>query len=69
MKVLKQHLTLTLSMIALLVFTYSSVGYAGLFGGIVVKFSREVPSEVNLSNIKRIAIVHIDGDRDNRIDV
>jgi hypothetical protein len=69
MKSLKQHLALTLSIIALSVFAYSSVGYAGLFGGdINVKFNRKVPSEVNLGNINRIAIVQIDGDRDRRID-
>lgn len=41
---------------------------AGLFSSdIKVNFKRKTPSEINLSNIKRIAIVRIENDKNNRI--
>lgn len=68
MKSMKLHLAQIFVVSLLSIIAYSSWSHAGIFGGdIKIKFNRKVPSEVNLSDIKRIAVVHIENDHSNRI--
>ena len=69
MKLVKTHKNRLVASIAVFMLLGAlSTGHAGLFGSdIMVKFERKVPSEKNLSNIKRIAVVHIENDHINRI--